>query len=49
MKTSRKSPFRRLALGTLVLAALAGPPAAWGCAAGFAPVSQIADGIAAFI
>lgn len=44
MKTPQKRQLRRLALGALALAAFAGPPAASGCAAGFAPVSQI-DGL----
>jgi hypothetical protein len=41
MKISRKSSIRRLALGALALAAFAGPPAASGCAAGFASISQV--------
>lgn len=40
----KHAPFRRLVLGSLALAMLGGPAAASGCAADFAPISEI-DGL----
>ena len=36
-----RNPLRRLLLGALGLSALSAPPIAAGCAAGFAPITQV--------